>query len=293
MKTTTCESVGNFLFPEGRLSADFPWTWKRAAKAYFITFGLFMLGSFLPVLIFITFMLGSQLYFPEFHETAMRLIANPDGMPNMGFMVALTVTSFLMGMGLELDYIRKELAKDGHSLRGVVGMNLDKIPGNSFLAKSWGALWRAGLAYLGFSLFSALALQFLPQPEQPTIDFIRSLSGHALSITFVLVAIGAPLFEELIFRGFLFQMFRGTFRQGRWFAALASNPKLADLAAVVLSAAAFAFQHLQFHPTTLLFLFLMGCLLAELYRRTGSLIPSMILHAINNAVSFYLATHSH
>ncbi|HEY2980714.1 MAG TPA: type II CAAX endopeptidase family protein [Anaerolineales bacterium] len=84
---------------------------------------------------------------------------------------------------------------------------------------------------------------------------------------FVLIgALVAPVVEEMFFRGFLFSGFRQ--RYG-WIGAL------------VLSSALFALAHLD--PASLFPTFLMGCVLAFVYHRSGSLWPGIILHCLLNS----------
>jgi uncharacterized protein len=76
-----------------------------------------------------------------------------------------------------------------------------------------------------------------------------------------------PIAEELLFRGVLYQALRRTMPVG---------------SAVLLSAVIFAAMHLSlvfFIPFTV-----MGVVLAVVYERSGSLIPTILLHACNNGI---------
>lgn len=93
------------------------------------------------------------------------------------------------------------------------------------------------------------------------------LSTPALIWILILVGVVVPVGEEIFFRGFVY----GTLR--RW----------GVVPAVLLSAVYFGAVHQQvvhFLPITVL-----GIVLALLYERTGSLIPSMTVHGINNIVA--------
>ncbi|BFU91654.1 MAG: hypothetical protein NTAFB01_28410 [Nitrospira sp.] len=76
----------------------------------------------------------------------------------------------------------------------------------------------------------------------------------------------APIFEELAFRGLLFAMLRRRF---------------AFLPAALISASVFALAH-GYSPVGFLSVFWSGFLWAWIYERTGSLIPGMVAHAMNN-----------
>jgi len=105
-----------------------------------------------------------------------------------------------------------------------------------------------------------------PQPLKPsTIDATHLPVTEALVIlTNVFLT---PLAEELLFRGVLYQALRRTMPVG---------------SAVVLSALIFAAMHLS----VVLFIpfVLMGAVLALVYERSGSLVPTILLHACNNAI---------
>jgi membrane protease YdiL (CAAX protease family) len=60
------------------------------------------------------------------------------------------------------------------------------------------------------------------------------------------------------------------------------------MAAIGLSSAVFALQHMQFQLVTILLLFSMGALLAEIFRRTGTLWPGILLHSLSNGLAVAL-----
>ena len=147
----------------------------------------------------------------------------------------------------------------------------------------------------------------------------RKATGGNFALFALMAAIGAPIFEELVFRGFLFQIVRSVLRRPLQDVALATVPtsgswlamrvawvhadnwvrttshavkarffsvfsKTPDLTALIVSSFMFSILHMQFNPTTLVLLFVLGCVHAELYRRTGSLWCSIALHCINNSI---------
>ena len=89
-------------------------------------------------------------------------------------------------------------------------------------------------------------------------------------------ALLAPLGEEVLFRGYVFNAIRQTFQERRW----------AVPAAYIFSAVLFMGAHSLSATQGLLGLlipaFLVGLLLAWGMHRTGSLIPSLIAHMMNN-----------
>jgi len=93
------------------------------------------------------------------------------------------------------------------------------------------------------------------------------LTTGQIAVIFLLVCALVPVGEELFFRGFVYGALR------RWGLPLAN----------FLSAFFFAAVHQQ--VVHFLPIFLLGIILAWLYERTGSLLPSMLVHALNNAVA--------
>jgi membrane protease YdiL (CAAX protease family) len=85
---------------------------------------------------------------------------------------------------------------------------------------------------------------------------------------FVLAAVAAPIVEEFLFRGLLYPLLRG---------------RLKVVAAVALSASLFAFLH--FYPTLVPALLTMGIVLAVLTERYDSILPAIVVHALNNGAA--------
>lgn len=91
---------------------------------------------------------------------------------------------------------------------------------------------------------------------------------------FLKVAVIAPIVEELIFRGLIFQGFRKNYN---------------EFIAVFMSALLFALFHLnpwQFPAT-----FILGLLLGWIMLRTNSLILSILGHSINNSIVLITVTY--
>jgi CAAX protease family protein len=133
------------------------------------------------------------------------------------------------------------------------------------------ALPLALAAYMLVILAGAVGHVLLPhaQNSQPTL--VRGAFGHQLLIAVVAVSVVAPFAEETYFRGFLFGWLRG--RVPFWLA-------------VVISSLLFAAAHGE--PALLLPTFALGCLLAVVYQRSGSLYPGMLVHAVFNLVGVTL-----
>lgn len=89
---------------------------------------------------------------------------------------------------------------------------------------------------------------------------------------FLVIAILPGICEEILFRGFMIRFYEK------------SGMKLAIFASAFL----FAFFHLD--PFRFLPVFLLGLLLGYLTLRSGSIINSMLSHAINNALALFIVT---
>jgi membrane protease YdiL (CAAX protease family) len=118
-------------------------------------------------------------------------------------------------------------------------------------------------AYL---LFAALYSLLVVVPEQEDI----AEGFGALPVQLLLIAIAAPISEEVCFRGMLFGGLRE--RMPMWGAAL-------------LSGAIFGVLHALTGVSAVPPLIAFGFILALLYERTGSIVPCIILHMLNNSVA--------
>ena len=104
---------------------------------------------------------------------------------------------------------------------------------------------------------------FLPQ-------LVRGSQAELVKTT-VEVVLLAPIFEEIIFRGIVFTTLRD---------------KFGFPVSMVGSAVIFALAH-GYGPIAFLAVFWSGLLWAWMYERTGSVIPGMCAHAINNGLVVY------
>ena len=97
----------------------------------------------------------------------------------------------------------------------------------------------------------------------PAVDNIE-----VFLIAIVSIALVPAVFEEIIFRGILQ---KGLLRH--------TKPK----AAILISSAMFMLMHLSVESMP--FTFIMGCILGYLAYRAGSIIPSILLHFVNNSIA--------
>jgi uncharacterized protein len=111
-----------------------------------------------------------------------------------------------------------------------------------------------------------------PEQDQLPVDLGVDESTVYLLLAALLICVGAPVVEELFFRGFLFPALRSW--KGPW------------PAAIVVGALFGAAHALGSDPAYLVPLGLFGVGLCFVYQWTGSLWPAIGLHAINNTIAF-------
>jgi len=137
------------------------------------------------------------------------------------------------------------------------------------------------LGFLGTVLVELALSQIGLRPNQfEQFGFVHTGGPLGLAVVLLLGSVTAPFAEELFFRGVLFGLLRR--RQPL-------------VLAYLVSGALFAAAHLtpgRMNPAEMaglaIGIFVLGSLLAWTYQRTGSLYPSMVAHALNNATGLIL-----
>jgi membrane protease YdiL (CAAX protease family) len=125
--------------------------------------------------------------------------------------------------------------------------------------------WMAAAIGL-YLLFTALYSALIVEPHQKDI----AEGFGAIPVRIALIVVLAPISEEVCFRGMLF----GGLRE-----------KLPRLGAALLSGLIFGGLHALTGITAVPPLIVFGLLLALLYEKTGSILPGIVLHMLNNAVA--------
>lgn len=120
----------------------------------------------------------------------------------------------------------------------------------------------------GFLVSSLMGvLDWIPNIMEQSFDILQSGWGGILAITIV-----GPVLEELLFRGAITKALLQQYNPTR---------------AILFSALLFGVFHIN--PAQMLPAFLIGILLAWTYCKTGSLIPCILMHILNNSLSVYLS----
>lgn len=135
------------------------------------------------------------------------------------------------------------------------------------------------LRWVGYTALIVLAVEVLEPllreglggsgPDDP-------LAAAELTIVMVLaVAVVAPIFEEVVFRGFLFQGLRAT--------------SLGTGGTILVLTSIWTLLHAQPDPATMIFVFCLGLVFAAARVRTGSLLVPIGLHGLFNAVMLWIS----
>jgi uncharacterized protein len=128
------------------------------------------------------------------------------------------------------------------------------------------ALKWMGAVVLAYLVAVALYSELVVQPEQEDI----AEGFGAIPVQILLIAIAAPISEGVFFRGMLY----GGLRE-----------KIPRLAAALLAGLLFGALHALIGITAVPPLILFGFLLCLLYEKTGSIVPGILLHMMNNSVA--------
>lgn len=128
------------------------------------------------------------------------------------------------------------------------------------------------LFIVGFGFISDFLQRLFPEPEWFN-EMMSSIFTSGI-LGFITACIAAPLLEELMFRGVLLRSFLKNYSVKK---------------ALVWSALFFAIIHLN--PWQAVPAFGLGLLMAWLFYRTGSILPSIIVHFLNNTIAFVMASY--
>ena len=152
----------------------------------------------------------------------------------------------------------------------------------------YGPALAAGLGYfaLAFAAVVVVALLLGPllpggrSPQKELLELLAHLHGAwTVLLLFLTVAVLAPIFEELMFRGFLLPWMgerleaRVGASRGRWLA-------------IAFSGLAFGAMHMQ--PMGLPTLATLGIVLGFAFLRTGNLVTCILVHGLWNGGVFIL-----
>lgn len=140
-----------------------------------------------------------------------------------------------------------------------------KLKGNDFLIVLGGLVIILLLQLMGAALGAGHT-----SDNQEALNKLMRTSGKQI---YAMLCLLAPICEELIYRGFFFQVLQ--LKKG----------KFEKIVGVILSGLLFAFVHDPNFDVFFISYFLMGAVLAGLYAWTENLTVSMTVHALNNIIA--------
>lgn len=269
----------SIIIPEPKLPVKEMGSFKNIFGNYCLVFLYFIAGTILPFSFLSVYIWVTINHIPELKY----ILPESDSL----FQALMVAISFLCGFGAASLRIHFMLKASGRNIRETLALNLDSFKGRFFPALGWAVVALA----IGISLEALVKICLPFETDDRAAEFILSLSENSVALTIMLLVVifGAGFFEELVFRGFVMNSLRERFRGAKWMSRLKSE-HVADYAAVAVSSLIFAAIHLT--PTAIPAMFVLGCALGEVYRRTGSLVPSMIAHSLNNFIAVLLLLYS-
>ena len=147
------------------------------------------------------------------------------------------------------------------------------VSGNYLKMRPWGVFTWSALIALG----SILPMQFLAEKINLTMpEGTEEMFKSIMKVSWGYVALGimVPVAEEIVFRGAIQRVLQNALgERNRWIA-------------IVVSALIFGIIH--FNLAQGLHAFLIGLLLGWLYSKTGSILPGLVFHWVNNTVAYLM-----
>ena len=230
---------------------------------------------------------------PERPEGVDRAPRWPALFAPLGFVVGITGTLVLVGIGAAIVGVDGENPTPGFVVLSTLVQNTVFVCTAVVLAgfvsrpRPWHfglrrtAFWRAvGWAAAGVVCFYVLAAIYTvlvpTDVEQGVTEDLGADQGtFGLIVAGLMVMIVAPVGEELFFRGFVYRALRNRFSM---------------MGAAVIDGLVFGVIHYNFDGADALLLLpplvLLGFIFCIVYEKTGSLFPSIGMHAFNNAIAY-------
>ena len=144
----------------------------------------------------------------------------------------------------------------------------DYLLSKPWLQLLWVALFTLGTIIPLSFLYEQLGIEMDENTQQIFTSLMKEPWGY------VAVGILAPLAEEVVFRGAILRTLLGIMsKKNHW-------------VAIMISAAIFGAVHCN--QAQFINALLMGLLLGWMYYRTGSLVPGILLHWVNNTMAYVL-----
>ena len=233
-----------------------PWSWWDLVKAVLLIFaGIILLGLFIASITLIT---GSR-------------VSRTGKLSSAPLFAAATGVYCFVVLAVYLFAVRR-----AHGSWAEVGLRRFAW-GWLAMAPLLTAMEFTGMAFINTQLVRRVTGEPFENPQIETITGGMRLTSLDLVLLLILVAVIAPIAEELLFRGMLYPVLRRS-----W----------GVTAAVIVSALIFGLVH--FIPILIPGLVFVGLILGWVRERSGSVVPGIVIHALQNSIvmlGIYLITN--
>lgn len=169
-----------------------------------------------------------------------------------------TIVSAIVCVGLILVFIK---IRDGAHIPHYLALN--KL--------SWKTALILLLIAVVFIALSSVAGILLDIPDVPGFQVDLYKTSVWPPLLWIAVIFFAPAFEEVFFRGFLFEGFR--------------RARTGIIGAIVITSLTWSLLHIQYEPFHMATIFVLGLLYGVVRYKTGSLWSTFIMHAFNNTAA--------
>ena len=184
----------------------------------------------------------------------------------------ISLSMLILDAGVILIILAFAAGKRGSVWRTLGFSDRQLLPSVMVALRGYVAVFPWLFLLLFFTVEAARHFGWTP-PVEPIQELIfEEQNPHVLALTVLLACVIGPIGEELFFRGVLYTAIR---------------QRTSRMVAMLVSATAFSLIHtnvLGFLPILAL-----GCLMADLYERTGSLISPLVVHILHNTFLMSLA----
>ncbi len=160
---------------------------------------------------------------------------------------------------------------------------------------TWTDLGLAPIAFIAYTIVAAVltnlfsaVFPWFNATEAQDVGYNTAMLGPDRALAFFALVLVAPIVEELIFRGFLYQKLKTVIRSEK--STSPKNSRRSEIISIViatlLTSLLFAIMHGQWNVGVNVFVMSIAlCILREI---TGSTYAGILMHIIKNLVAFYI-----
>ncbi len=228
-----------------------PWGPWETVFLSLVVAGLFVLVQAMAVAVFVVFEIAMK---PDMDAAKLFEGLETDG-DLLGLSTCLTGVLCTAAIPLLV------LLRRGPSVGSYLALGRPRIPV---------LLWWLGFTVLFMGVVDSLNV-LLGRPIVPEFMLDVYQSADFVPILWAALVVGAPLFEEALFRGFLFRGLLGS--------------RLGDFGTIATTSLLWTLIHIQYGLYDMTSIFVIGLLLGLARLRSGSIWVPIAMHALNNLVA--------